>query len=229
MLHFLDGLRNVTLLSTFFRLMLACVIGGFLGLERSYNNKPAGFRTHILVCLGGCVASMTGLYLYLVAGLATDMSRIGANVISGLGFIGAGTIFVTHKKTIKGLTTAAGLWTAGIIGLAVGAGFYEGAFLGMILVLLTETVFTRLRDLIQHTPPSTLAVSYTRREELDIIVNHLRHENCKITNLKVAGNTNAQTALYNALITLQPNAEMDFTDICRDLEQIDGVVSAEIL
>lgn len=229
MLHFLDSLRNVTLVSTFFRLLLACVIGGFLGLERSYNNKPAGFRTHILVCLGGCVASLTGLYLYLVAGLATDMSRIGANVISGLGFIGAGTIFVTHRKTIKGLTTAAGLWTAGIIGLAIGAGFYEGGFIAMILVLLTETVFTRLRDLIQHTPPSTLAVSYTNREELDKILNYLRNKNCKITNLKVAGNMNAQVALYNALITLQPNEDMDFPDLCKDLEQIEGVVSAEIL
>ena len=104
------------------RLALAMLCGGVIGYGRSRKERPAGFRTHILVCLGAAVAMMTGLYVFLELKLPTDISRLGTAVISGLGFIGAGTIVVTKKMSIKGLTTAAGLWTTGIIGLAVGAG-----------------------------------------------------------------------------------------------------------
>ena len=96
-------------------MILAFACGTVIGLERSYRNKPAGFRTHTLVCLAACIASLTGLYLYLIAHLPTDVSRIGAQIISGLGFLGAGTIVVTKRNTVKGLTTAAGIWTTGII------------------------------------------------------------------------------------------------------------------
>ena len=129
MLSIFNGLRAVNTLSVAVRMLLALLLGGAVGLERSYKNRPAGFRTHMLVCIGTCTASLTGHYLYLNLNLPADISRLGAQVISGLGFIGAGTIIVTKEHSVKGLTTAAGLWACGIVGLACGAGFYEGAVL----------------------------------------------------------------------------------------------------
>ena len=144
MLSFFDPVRGMDYFSVLLRLLTAALCGAAIGIERSMKNRPAGFRTHILVCLGGAVAAVTAHFIYLVLHLPTDVTRLGGQVITGLGFIGAGTIIVTKKMSIKGLTTAAGLWTTGIIGLAAGSGFYEGALLGSALVLLTESTLARL-------------------------------------------------------------------------------------
>ena len=98
------------------RLFLAVLCGGLIGLEREYKRRPAGFRTHILICLGAAMTTMTSQYLYLNLHFYTDMTRMGAQVVAGIGFIGAGTIIVTGRQRVKGLTTAAGLWAAAIAG-----------------------------------------------------------------------------------------------------------------
>ena len=152
MLNSITTARGLSFGPVLLRMVLAFLCGSAIGFERSYKNRPAGFRTHILVCIAAAALSMTGLYLYLNLGLPTDISRLGAQVVSGLGFIGAGTIIVTRNRNVKGLTTAAGLWATGIIGLALGSGFYEGGMLATALVLLTETVFSRLGARIKHTP-----------------------------------------------------------------------------
>ena len=123
MLSLFDGLREVTLASAFVRLTLAVLCGGIIGMERSYKRRPAGFRTHILICIGAAITTLTSQYLYLNMHYFTDMARLGAQVVAGIGFIGAGTIIVTRRQRVKGLTTAAGLWTCAIIGLALGGGF----------------------------------------------------------------------------------------------------------
>ena len=128
MLSVFDGLRSVTTLSVFVRLACAFICGGIIGIERSYKRRPAGFRTHILICIGAAITTLTSQYLYLNMHYFTDMARLGAQVVAGIGFIGAGTIIVTKRQNVKGLTTAAGLWTSAIIGLAFGGGFYEAAF-----------------------------------------------------------------------------------------------------
>ena len=119
-----DGLRDVTVLSTTVRMVLAVLCGGIIGIEREYKRRPAGFRTHILICLGATMTTLTSQFLYLNMHYYTDMARLGAQVVAGMGFIGAGTIIVTRRQRVKGLTTAAGLWTAAIVGLALGGGFY---------------------------------------------------------------------------------------------------------
>ena len=130
MLSVFDGLRSVTTLSVFVRLACAFICGGIIGIERSYKRRPAGFRTHILICIGAAITTLTSQYLYLNMHYFTDMARLGAQVVAGIGFIGAGTIIVTKRQNVKGLTTAAGLWTSAIIGLAFGGGFYEGRHSG---------------------------------------------------------------------------------------------------
>ena len=129
MLQFLDFLRTgeIGWLTVAVRLVLAVFCGGFIGLERERKRRPAGFRTHILICLGAAMTTLTSQFLALNLGANTDTARLGAQVIAGVGFIGAGTIIVTKRRQVKGLTTAAGLWTAAIVGLCCGAGFFEGA------------------------------------------------------------------------------------------------------
>ena len=100
MLSVFDGLRDVTLLSVFARMLLAVLCGGLIGIEREYKRRPAGFRTHILICLGASMTTLTSQYLYLNMHYYTDMGRLGAQVIAGIGFIGAGTIIVTRRRRI---------------------------------------------------------------------------------------------------------------------------------
>ena len=144
MLSVLDGLRGVTLLSAALRLLLAMACGGLIGLERAFKRRPAGFRTHILICMGAAMTTLTSQYLYLYMGLYTDMARLGAQVVAGIGFIGAGTIMVTSRQRVKGLTTAAGLWASAIVGLALGGGFFEGGLLATGLILTAGLLFSPL-------------------------------------------------------------------------------------
>ena len=183
MLGIFDGLRDITVLSTLVRLLMAVLLGGLIGLERSFKNRPAGFRTHILVCVGACIASMTGIYLYLNMQLPTDISRLGAQVVSGLGFIGGGTIIVINNRKIKGLTTAAGLWTCGVIGLATGAGFYEGAILGTGLVLLAETLFSYLGSKISHNEAFKILLEYNDKNALNDVMRYCKNNRMAISNL----------------------------------------------
>ena len=136
---FLECLYDINIVSIGVRLALAAACGGFLGLERGKKNRAAGFRTHILVCTGAALAMLTNLYMVeMYEGV--DPSRMGAQVISGIGFLGAGTIMVTGLQKVKGLTTAAGLWVVACIGLAFGTGFYVGGLTATILCILAQTL-----------------------------------------------------------------------------------------
>lgn len=119
------------------RLILSVMLSGLIGLERQIHRRTAGLRTHILVCLGSCLIMLTSLYIFdIYKNIASiDPARIAAGVITGIGFLGAGTI-ITQGQGVKGLTTAASLWTVAGIGLAVGCGFYNAAIVTTILVLV---------------------------------------------------------------------------------------------
>ena len=130
----LEYLRGANLAATAFRLFLAMLFGGIIGLERGRRRRPAGFRTHILVCMGAALAMNISQYVAVTLGQTTDVSRLGAQVINGIGFLGAGTILVTGRQQVKGLTTAAGLWASACTGLAVGAGFYECVLIAFAMI-----------------------------------------------------------------------------------------------
>lgn len=131
------------------RLVLSLVLGGIIGLERETTNKPAGFRTHILVCMGSAVIMLTSIFIFsqFQGKTNVDPTRIPAQVVSGIGFLGAGTI-IREGASVKGLTTAASLWAVSAIGLAIGAGFYYGATLATFMMLLTLVTFNKLDQLI---------------------------------------------------------------------------------
>ncbi len=144
-----DYFYELNIISTTTRLLLALIIGGSIGLERGANKHPAGFRTHIMVCVGAALVMMTNQFcfdhFYTVTGNG-DVVRLGAQVITGIGFLGAGTILIAGRERIKGLTTAAGLWASACIGLACGIGFYSGAIAGGILIFLTLSVLSKIED-----------------------------------------------------------------------------------
>lgn len=136
-------LREVTYLAVALRIVAAVIIGGLIGLERGLKNRPAGLRTYMVVCVGACLVMLTNHYIYQVFG-AGDPVRMGAQVVSGIGFLGAGTIIVTHRSQIKGLTTAAGLWASAGVGLALGVGFYEAAIAGGLAIFVVMTLLQKM-------------------------------------------------------------------------------------
>ena len=227
MLSAFNSLRDINTATIFFRMVLAIICGGAIGIERSMKNRPAGFRTHVLIIIGATTASLTGHYIYLIMSLPTDMSRLGAQVITGLGFIGAGTIIVTGQRTVKGLTTAAGLWATGVVGLAIGAGFYEGAILGTLAILFTETVMSKVR--IKRVKPFRCVVNYTEKDTLDHVLRYCKDRGIAIKALQIEGERDDSGAkVYSALVSLQPSTEVDHAEFIRNVEAFDGVLSTVV-
>lgn len=227
MLGFLNGLRDITPLSVTLRMLFSFLLGGVIGLERSYKNRPAGFRTHILVCLGATIASMTGVYLAINRQFPTDLSRLGAQVVSGLGFIGGGTILVTKNKKIKGLTTAAGLWATGIIGLAVGAGFFEGAVISAVLVLTAEICFADIGSKIRKKPEYHIQLTYQAKAALDHVLRDCKDNRFAISNLQVTGIYDLDTPVYTAMISLRSRKFTTIDTLLKRIRETEGVLSAE--
>ena len=230
MLTIFDGLRELTLLSVGLRMMLALLCGGAIGIEREFKRRAAGFRTHILICLGAAITTLTSQYLFLHMHYYTDMSRLGAQVVAGIGFIGAGTIMVTRRQRVKGLTTAAGLWCAAIIGLAIGAGFYEASILATVLILAAELVFSKLDRRVQrHLPIVNLYLEYRDRKSLDQILSYYRDCNIRVLNMQVTRSATHEKHNICALFTLRLHRGITEYHLMQDLRQISGVVSIQEL
>jgi len=146
LLNLPDFMYELNIYSICVRLFLAILLGGIIGLERGATRHAAGFRTHILVCMGAALAMLTNQFIYDTFSTLVDPARMGAQVITGVGFLGVGTILVTGSKKIKGLTTAAGLWASACLGLAAGIGFYDGAILGGIAVFVSLALLPKLEN-----------------------------------------------------------------------------------
>ncbi len=222
MIHFLDPLRDIEFTSLVARLFLAVLCGTLIGLERSAKNRAAGFRTHILVCLGAAVTAVTGHYIYLGLRIPADITRLSGQVITGLGFIGAGTIIVTKNLTIKGLTTAAGLWTTGIIGLALGSGFYEGGLLGTILVLVIQIVLAPLSHRIQRDADFTIEILYNEKDSLDRVMRFCKDKRSSIKNLQIHSHSDGPSE-YSAILKLRSEKRKEM--ILSEIRVMPGIVA----
>lgn len=144
--NIMETLHDFNTTSTIFRLVLAASLAGMVGLERETHGRVAGFRTHILVGLGSAMAVLVGLYAYETLSMDTDPLRIGAQVLSGIGFLGAGTILIKSTSKVTGLTTAAGLWCMASIGMACGVGFYAAAIVCTAICLITVALLPKLEE-----------------------------------------------------------------------------------
>ena len=185
------------------RLLLAFVCGGVIGAEREFKRRPAGFRTHILICLGAAVTALTSQYLFLERGLYTDVGRLGAQVIAGIGFIGAGTIIVTGRKQVKGLTTAAGLWASACLGLAIGAGFYECALASMAMIFVCMYVLPATeRIIIARSRYMNILAELDRFEHFGGVANLLREEGVRVHDVDINKEKDSHTAQLSVRLSV---------------------------
>ena len=181
-------LRELTIVAVLSRALLAVLLGGMIGMERGLKNRAAGFRTYMLVCLGSCIVMITNQYVYQIYGTG-DPVRMGAQVVSGIGFLGAGTIIVTSRNQIKGLTTAAGLWAAACIGLAVGIGFYEIAVIGGICILLVLTLFHSWEAFLRrNVKVLTIYVELDSQKRLHDFLSSANKSGISISNVQIENN-----------------------------------------
>ena len=226
---------------TLLRLGVAMFCGGVIGLERGRKRRPAGFRTHMLVCLGAALAMLISQYLSMMVishwheivsfegQINTDASRLGAQVINGIGFLGAGTIIVTGRQEVKGLTTAAGLWASACMGLAIGAGFVEGAFFGCILISITIIVFSRLeRVIVSRTRNINLFVEFEHIDELGKIISVIKAQDIRIFDVDVR-KANEKQLTQSAVFSIRLPKRMRHTKIMTVLAGVEGIRTIEEL
>ena len=221
-------LREVTYLAIALRILTAVILGGLIGLERGLKNRPAGLRTYMLVCVGACLVMLTNQYIYQVFGTG-DPTRMAAQVISGIGFLGAGTIVVTRHSQIKGLTTAAGLWTAAGVGLALGIGFYEAALIGGFAVFTVMTLLQRM-DNRMHSATKRLDVCLELDNRLSLadFLRQVRELALDVSNVERENGTGeAGTRCYTA--TLKAAKRRSHVELMDLLREIPGVTWVEEL
>lgn len=231
MIEYLNLFRgdHLDALSILVRLVLAVICGGCIGLERERKRRPAGFRTHILICLGAAMTTLTSQFLVLEMHLYTDMARLGAQVIAGIGFIGAGTIIITKRRQVKGLTTAAGLWAAAIVGLCCGAGFFEGAVLATLIILMAELVFAKLEYyIVSNSRVMNLYVEYASSNDLGSIVDTVKKTGAFIVDMEIS-KSSGEDAHPCVIVSIQKPRKISSQALMAIVAKQDGVVSVEEL
>ena len=180
-----EVLKELNTVSVTVRLLLSLICGGILGVERGRKKRPAGFRTYMLVCIGAALVMITNQYITEVYG-GTDPARMGAQVISGIGFLGAGTIIVTGRNRVKGLTTAAGLWAAACVGLSLGIGFYTGAVVGCVLIFVVMALLQGLDDwVMSSTKVINLYVEFDQMTDVGVFLRFAKEQGFRISDLEM--------------------------------------------
>ena len=221
------ALREVTYVAIAFRIISAFVLGGIIGLERGMKNRPAGLRTYMLVCVGSCLIMLTNQYIYQVFG-AGDPVRMGAQVVSGIGFLGAGTIVVTKRNQIKGLTTAAGLWAAAAVGLALGIGFYEAAFLGGTLVFVIITVIHSWDNQIHRNSKIVeVYVELSRDISLGEFTRGIRDLDIEVDGVQMEHDNIHENGIRSFIVSLKTKKRRTHSELFSDIRSISGVIYLE--
>ena len=220
-------LREVTLLAVVIRIIMAIFIGGLIGFERELKNRPAGLRTYMVVCLGACMIMLTNQYIFQTSGTG-DPVRMGAQVISGIGFLGAGTIMITRRNQIKGLTTAAGLWTAAGLGLAVGIGFYEAAIIGAVAVSLIMATMQFIDNNVQKQSKSLeLYVELAKDYSLGDFLREIRSRNIDILDIQHEQGSINESGIRGYILYLKQHKRQSHLELLEDIRTISGIVYLE--
>lgn len=211
------------------RLVVSLFCGGIIGFERGTKHRVAGFRTYILVCLGSTLVMMIGQYSRSVL-YTGDPTRIAAQVVSGIGFLGAGTIISNGKNQIKGLTTAAGLWTSAIIGIAIGVGFYIGAALTTLFVLMVMTVLQKVDIFLNRSNP--YIKSYVEFESPDAFKEFrkkLLKENVEVMDMEFLMPIEYHCERVEVILLLQFDRRLKSVSVLEEyFEESSGILSSEI-
>ena len=233
------GIRTLTFASMVLRLVLAGLFGGLIGIERGQKHRPAGSRTYMIVCIGAALSVIISQYEFgllntdwnavaEMVGIRTDVSRFGAQVINGIGFLGAGTIIVTGRQEVKGLTTAAGLWASACVGLAIGAGFYEAAAVGFIYILLTFFVFNHLGKLIvSRTRNMDFYLEYDSSDSLPGIINDIKAMGIRIYSVDISKKSAGTLITRSAVFSVKLPSGTHHHAVVAKLATLGGVMTVE--
>ena len=219
----LERITDLDIITTLIKLVLALLCGGILGIERGRKKRPAGFRTYMLVCLGAALVMMTNEYISRIYG-TVDPARMGAQVISGIGFLGAGTIIVTGNNRVKGLTTAAGLWAAACIGLAIGIGYYSGALIGCAMIFVAMAALHNVDERVMaDTKVLNLYVELEKLSNVGRFIEYIKEQNIRISDLEIARSNSLDEIGIAILITLRLPKKQTHATILSLLNCAEGV------
>ena len=221
-------LREVTYLAVALRVFVAVIVGGVLGLERGMKNRPAGLRTYMLVCVGACIVMLTNQYIYQVFG-SGDPVRMGAQVVSGIGFLGAGTIIVTRRNQIKGLTTAAGLWSAAGVGLALGVGFYEAALAGTFAVFFVMTLLQKMDNKLHRRSRQLEAYIELSTISLGDFLRTMRESGIEVSDVQRESGEEESDGVRAYVATLKGKRRQNHQELMEKVLAIPGVEFVEEL
>lgn len=221
-LYFWGMLQDVNLVSTVVRLGLALILGGMLGMERGRKRRPAGLRTYMIVCIGSALVMITSQYMMAVFGTG-DPARMGAQVISGIGFLGVGTIMITSRQ-VRGLTTAAGLWAAACIGLAVGIGFYSGAIICAVFVLIVMTVMSGWDAKLQlRSKQINFFAEFLSMDDVGKFIDMIRQKGYKLHDLELNRGKSSVDDLVGVTFWVELDRKMDHVEVIREFSGFPGV------
>jgi len=241
MYELLYYLRELNIHSLLLRLLLAVLVGGMIGLEREMKRRPAGFRTYMLVSLGAALTMILGQYYNTMLdtlwqataqrlGNRVDVARFGAQVINGVGFLGAGTIIVTGRQQVKGLTTAAGLWASACMGLAIGAGFYECVLVGFIMIFFAMKLLPPIeRAILSRARNVNVYIEMDNIEIFGNVVSRLKAEGLSIYDMEIEKQQREAEAQINALFSLRMPRRMQHAEVLAALSTLDGIRTIEEL
>ncbi len=234
-------MASLTIWDLLARVGTAVICGGIIGIDRGRKHRPAGFRTYMLVCVGAAVTMLLGTYLTVMLENVwvpthsnimptTDVSRFGAQVINGIGFLGAGTIIVTGKQQVKGMTTAAGLWASACMGLCIGAGFYLAALICCILIIGTIILLSRVEHFIlSRSRNINLYVEFEEIDNLSPIIERIKAHNTRIFDVEVTKAKYSENHFPHAIFSLQLPKKKTHTAVMTAIAEIESVRSIEEL
>ena len=222
------------------RIGLAILCGGAIGLERGKKRRPAGFRTYMLVCVGAAMTMILSSYLYIMLtevwaeglsfSVTTDVSRFGAQVINGIGFLGAGTIIVTGRQQVKGMTTAAGLWASACMGLCIGAGLYLAAVICCAFIIITVVILSKLeRFILSRSKIINIYVEFEDINDLSGIIEKIKLYDTKIFDVELTKAKYSETKFPYAIFSLRLSKKVTHTMIMTAISELDSVRSIEEL
>ncbi|MGL4798800.1 MAG: MgtC/SapB family protein [Cellulosilyticaceae bacterium] len=214
---------ELTLLAITLRLGLAVVFGGIIGMNRGKKKMPAGFRTHILVCMGAALTMITNQYICQLDA-DVDLARMGAQVISGIGFLGAGTIIVTGRNKVKGLTTAASLWVSGCMGLAIGIGLYGAAIIACIYMLFVMVVLQKIDEwMVQRSRSITLYIEFSTIENVREFLAEVRGKGIIVQDLDIGHIHEINNDEVSAVMTIRIPKRVSHIEVIHQLSQYKGI------
>lgn len=218
-----EVVREVDVVVCLIRLSMALLCGGILGMERGRKKRPAGFRTYMLVCLGSALVMMTNEYINYEFG-AVDVSRMGAQVINGIGFLGAGTIIFTGHNKVKGLTTAAGLWASACIGLAIGIGFYSGAIIGTIMIYIVIALLHNVDErVMSSTKVMNLYLETDKTTDISNLIAYAKENDMKVSDLELERTSTNNEERTAVLLTLRLSKNQPHAQIINNISLVSGI------